>query len=80
MPTSRNTIEAMRPGAADHLANPIERADLKARLARTLSGAAATHTPPAGVSEPDELIGFSTPMREVQKTVGLLADRSPDPK
>jgi hypothetical protein len=38
VPTSANTIEAMRLGAADHVAKPIGREDLMALLARMLSG------------------------------------------
>jgi DNA-binding NtrC family response regulator len=71
VPTSANTIEAMRLGAADHLAKPIGREDLKALLARMLSAPApAPLSPVAG----DEFVGSSRAMREVQKTIGLLAD------
>lgn len=71
VPTSANTIEAMRLGAADHLAKPIGREDLKALLARMLSAAAPAPLSPVA---DDEFIGSSTAMREVQKTIGLLAD------
>jgi len=74
VPTSSNTIEAMRLGAADHLAKPIGRADLTALLVRILSSPVAIPPLPAAVHERDELVGLSAPMREVQKTIGLLAD------
>ncbi len=74
VPTSSNTIEAMRLGAADHLAKPIGRADLSALLSRILSSPVAIQPSPPGVNERDEFIGLSAPMREVQKTIGLLAD------
>jgi two-component system NtrC family response regulator len=72
VPTSANTIEAMRLGAADHLAKPIGREDLKALLARMLSAPAPAPSSP--VADDDELVGSGTAMREVQKTIGLLAD------
>jgi DNA-binding NtrC family response regulator len=72
VPTSANTIEAMRLGAADHLAKPIGREDLKALLARMLSAPALAPSSP--VADDDEFVGSSTAMREVQKTIGLLAD------
>ncbi|GAB0116511.1 sigma-54-dependent transcriptional regulator [Acidisoma sp. 7E03] len=75
VPTSANTIEAMRLGAADHLAKPIGRAGLKALLDRILTkvdlGSLAT-APSA--ADDDALIGLSSGMREVQKAIGLLAD------
>src|SRR5713226_8058810 len=73
VPTSSNTIEAMRLGAADHLAKPIGRADLTALLGRVLQ-TPATMQPATMVDHDGDLIGFSAPMREVQKTIGLLAD------
>jgi DNA-binding NtrC family response regulator len=72
VPTSANTIEAMRLGAADHLAKPIGREDLKALLARMLSAPAPVPLSP--VADDDEFVGSSMAMREVQKTIGLLAD------
>jgi two-component system NtrC family response regulator len=74
VPTSGNTIEAMRLGAADHLAKPMGRADLSALLSRILSSPVAIQPLPAVVYNRDEFIGLSAPMREVQKTIGLLAD------
>ena len=75
VPTSDNTIEAMRLGAADHLAKPIGRDGLQALLERMLPRADA----PAPSAEPvssreGDLIGMSGAMREVQKAIGLLAD------
>jgi DNA-binding NtrC family response regulator len=71
--TAHNTIEAMRLGAFDHLTKPIGRE----ALARALSGMLATITEPRTPQYPsvrEELIGLSPPMREVQKTIGMLAD------
>jgi two-component system NtrC family response regulator len=73
VPTSSNTIEAMRLGAADHLAKPIGRADLSALLNRVLATPETAH-PSKAMDDTDELIGVSGLMREVQKTIGLLAD------
>lgn len=72
--TAENTIEAMRLGAADHLVKPVGRADLAALLGRLLPGgdeAAALPTPPPGR---EALIGTSSGIRTVHKTIGLLAD------
>ena len=74
VPTGENTIEAMRLGAVDHLAKPVGRDALAALLARMLPSAAA---PTADLSDPakeGDLIGSSAAMREVQKSIGLLAD------
>ncbi len=76
VPTAANTIEAMRLGAADHLAKPVGRADLAALIERLLPAAdapAAQPAAPAGDAEAD-LVGSSAAMREVQKQIGLLAD------
>jgi DNA-binding NtrC family response regulator len=73
VPTSSNTIEAMRLGAADHLAKPIGRADLAALLGRVLQ-TPATMQPATMVDHNGDLIGVSAAMREVAKTIGLLAD------
>lgn len=73
VPTSANTIEAMRLGAVDHLAKPIGREELRALVSRML--AAGGEVPPsAAPAGGDELIGSSAEWREVQKTIGLLAD------
>jgi two-component system NtrC family response regulator len=71
--TAANTIEAMRLGAADHLAKPIGRTDLAALLDRMLPRAEPPAPPPAAPTGED-LVGASAAMREVQKTIGLLAD------
>ena len=75
VPSSDNTIEAMRLGAADHLAKPIGREGLQALLSRMLPAAdvGAPEPGPAGAREGD-LVGSSAAMREVQKSIGLLAD------
>jgi DNA-binding NtrC family response regulator len=73
VPTSANTIEAMRIGATDHLAKPIGREELGSLVTRLLAATAEVRPPSAAVAA-DELIGSSSAWREVQKTVGLLAD------
>jgi len=75
VPTGENTIEAMRLGAADHLAKPIGRDGLRALFDRMLPapGPDAPATPPGTAAE-GSLIGSSAAMRDVQKAVGLLAD------
>jgi DNA-binding NtrC family response regulator len=73
VPTATNTIEAMRLGAVDHLTKPVTRADLVALLKRMLPPQASIPEP-ARQADADELIGASAPMREVQKTIGMLAD------
>ncbi len=72
VPTAANTIEAMRLGAMDHIAKPIGREALAALVARMLPAASAAPTVVA--DESDELVGATPAMREVQKSVGLLAD------
>ena len=72
--TAANTIEAMRLGAVDHLSKPVGRADLAALLDRLLPAGAAA-APPAAAAQPSEaLVGASAAMRDVQKSIGLLAD------
>ena len=73
VPTAGNTIEAMRLGAVDHLAKPVGRDDLAGLVARMLPAPARAATAPPEVGE-DELVGSSGPMREVQKSIGRLAD------
>ncbi|MBV9653983.1 MAG: sigma-54-dependent Fis family transcriptional regulator [Acetobacteraceae bacterium] len=74
VPTSDNTIEAMRLGAADHLAKPIGREGLRALLGRILPpGEEMEAARPPALSD-SALIGSSAAMREVQKAIGLLAD------
>ena len=77
VPTSDNTIEAMRLGAADHLAKPIGRDALQALLGRMLPVADAGCVPAAitgAAAEQGNLVGSSAAMRDVQKSIGLLAD------
>jgi two-component system NtrC family response regulator len=77
VPTSDNTIEAMRLGAADHLAKPIGREGLRALLSRMLpelKPAPTATEPVASVTREGDLVGSSAAMREVQKSIGLLAD------
>src|SRR6202167_2546670 len=72
--TAANTIEAMRLGAFDHLTKPIGREDLASLLTRMIRSS-ATKLPVADPPDADEsLIGSSPGMREVQKTIGLVAD------
>jgi DNA-binding NtrC family response regulator len=75
VPTSDNTIEAMRLGAADHLAKPIGRDGLQALLGRMLPAAEASSASPATASAREgDLVGSSAAMRDVQKAIGKLAD------
>jgi DNA-binding NtrC family response regulator len=75
VPTSDNTIEAMRLGAADHLAKPIGRDGLQALLGRMLPAAEASFASPATASAREgDLVGSSAAMRDVQKAIGKLAD------
>jgi DNA-binding NtrC family response regulator len=75
--TAANTIEAMRLGAFDHLTKPIGREDLASLLTRMIRSRAPkcpTRDVPHAEGFPDNLIGSSPGMREVQKTIGLVAD------
>jgi two-component system NtrC family response regulator len=73
VPTSANTIEAMRLGAFDHLAKPIGRDALARLLARMLPRKTEPAAEPSALPE-DDLVGNSAAMRDVQKAIGLLAD------
>ena len=69
---SSNTIEAIKLGAFDHLTKPVGREDLKRVLAEALKRPQISE----GSGTPqtvDDLIGFSSGMREVQKRIGLAA-------
>jgi DNA-binding NtrC family response regulator len=75
--TAANTIEAMRLGAFDHLTKPVGREDLASLLERMVrSRATKALKPPSSDADsvPEDLIGSSNSMREVQKTIGLVAD------
>jgi two-component system NtrC family response regulator len=74
--TAANTVEAMRLGAFDHLTKPVGRDDLASLLRRMIRSRATAAAKPPKTEETaaEELIGASSPMREVQKTVGLVAD------
>ena len=75
--TAANTIEAMRLGAFDHLTKPIGREDLASlleRMVRSRAPKSSKLAPPDADSVPEDLIGSSSSMREVQKTIGLVAD------
>ncbi len=74
VPTSDNTIEAMRLGAADHLAKPIGRDGLRALLSRMLPLPDAPPMAAASATREGDLVGSSVAMRDVQKAIGLLAD------
>jgi two-component system NtrC family response regulator len=71
--TAANTIEAMRLGAFDHLTKPIGRADLARVIAAMLASVTRSDAAEPGKHQ-DGLIGSSEAMRQVQKTIGLLAD------
>jgi DNA-binding NtrC family response regulator len=68
---SSNTIEAIKLGAFDHLRKPIGRSDLQRVLVEALKKPQITRTDTA--SSADDLIGFSSGMREVQKKIGIAA-------
>ncbi len=73
--TAANTIEAMRLGAFDHLTKPVGRDDLASLLQRMIRACASKITQPQpSDSADDSLIGASAGMRDVQKTIGLVAD------
>ena len=74
VPTAENTIEAMRLGAVDHLAKPVGRADLAELLGRMLASAAPSIVEAEVDAGPNDFVGSSAPMREVQKKIGMLAD------
>jgi DNA-binding NtrC family response regulator len=74
VPTASNTIEAMRLGAVDHLAKPIGRDDLAALIGRMLPEDAPRPGPAAAAESTEELVGNSAAMRDVQKSIGMLAD------
>ena len=74
VPTGENTIEAMRLGAADHLAKPVGRDGLRALLARMLPVPGPDPAPTSAGAAEGSLIGSSAAMRDVQKAVGLVAD------
>jgi two-component system NtrC family response regulator len=71
--TASNTIEAMRLGAFDHLTKPIGRDDV-ARVLERMLGSATSGGVDSSRESPETLIGSSEAMRQVQKTIGLLAD------
>ncbi len=74
VPTSDNTIEAMRLGAADHLAKPIGREGLRRCCRACCRARRGAHPGRPGGAREGELVGSSAAMREVQKSIGLLAD------
>ena len=69
---SSNTIEAIKLGAFDHLTKPIGRADLQRALTEALKRPQITPGGDSPLSN-DDLIGFSSGMREVQKRIGVAA-------
>ena len=73
--TAANTIEAMRLGAFDHLTKPVGRDDLASLLQRMVRARAPKSArPQVTEASDDSLIGPSASMRDVQKTIGLVAD------
>jgi DNA-binding NtrC family response regulator len=67
---SSNTIEAIRLGAFDHLTKPIGRIDLQRVLTAALQKPTIIGSGDLPPSD-DDLIGFSSSMREVQKKIGI---------
>ncbi len=74
VPTSENTIEAMRLGAFDHVVKPISRLELAGLLERMLPADAVPVATQPEMQHRDVFVGVSKAMREVQKAIGLLAD------
>jgi len=75
VPSSDNIIEAMRLGAADHLAKPVGRDALRGLLERMLPAPGPAPVAAGGpAAQSGALIGLSGAMREVHKAIGLLAD------
>ncbi len=74
VPTSDNTIEAMRLGAADHLAKPIGREGLRALLERMLPPEQQAPSRSEVLRKDGDLVGVSAAMRDVQKSIGMVAD------
>lgn len=75
--TAQNTIEAMRLGAVDHLTKPVGREAFTVLIGRLLAagGRAVDAAGPDGArADESALIGASAAMREVQKTIGRVAD------
>jgi DNA-binding NtrC family response regulator len=73
--TAANTIEAMRRGAFDHLTKPIGRDDLASLLSSMVRAREPKQLPQPQLEDTEEgLIGGSAGMRDVQKTIGLVAD------
>jgi len=73
--TAANTIEAMRRGAFDHLTKPIGRDDLASLLSSMMRARAPKQVLQPQPEDAEEgLIGASAGMRDVQKTIGLVAD------
>jgi two-component system NtrC family response regulator len=72
--TAANTIEAMRLGAFDHLTKPVGREDLASLLTRMIRSRAPKCSTRDLPDADESLIGSSPGMREVQKTIGLVAD------
>lgn len=76
--SGRNTIEAMRLGAFDHLTKPIGREALIKVLDRALQRRAAEARPDQAASQAtdpqDTLVGASAAMRQILKRIGQAAD------
>ena len=73
--TAANTIEAMRLGAVDHLRKPITQDELRRVVeAMVASSAGARDKGTDDTEAADSFIGSSTSLRNLQKTIGRLAD------
>lgn len=73
--TEANTIEAMRLGAVDHLRKPITQDELRRVVeAMVTSSCTARDKGADDTEEADSFIGSSTSLRNLQKTIGRLAD------
>lgn len=75
--TAANTIEAMRLGAVDHLRKPITQDELRRVVDAMLAASSGERDEPDdAMLAADSLIGSSTSMRALQKSIGRLADGS----
>lgn len=70
---SRNTIEAMKLGAFDHLTKPVGREDIRDVLARALARPEREVRAASFPGTDDTLMGASRAMREVHKRIGLAS-------
>lgn len=77
--TSQTSIDAIRAGAFDYLAKPLDLDDLRAVMAKAISALQSTSAPDAAEPEwadaerPVQLVGSTPGMLQVYKMIGRLA-------